>query len=155
MAVSAVQSRRCGICGVHLPGDLKHFYANAGNPGGLSKCCKVCADKAKKKYKAKYNRNQDVRIGTRKTLKISLSDRVQYALLTQRCPRCGGSLQCEKDRYEKDAPCLTCLICAREVWLPDRKEQKEFLANPPTVVAMPSWVKKSRRRKQPRLSRSN
>jgi hypothetical protein len=145
-----VSLKKCHICGDHKPGTLKYFYANAGNSGGLSKCCKDCADTAKKRYKLKYRRNHaDENKGVMLREKHpGLTDRVQYALLTKRCPRCGGRLQTQNDEYSDRAPCMTCMTCSREVWLPPEKVVSEFKSNPPTAVAMPHWVQKERKSKR-------
>jgi hypothetical protein len=116
MVVDAeVGLKKCNICRDHKPADLRHFYGNAGVPGGLSKCCKDCADAAKKRYKLKYNKRSQSNIGVRveppkPKVADKLPDRVQYALLTKKCPRCGGLLQRQKDDYEDRAPCMTCLV---------------------------------------------
>lgn len=147
VVADTVRVKKCGICVRELPMTPQYFYRNAGEPGGFSRVCKDCADAAKKRYKLKYNRNRLERKDNVKPRRARLNDRVQYALLTGRCPRCGGRLQNYKDHFEKDAPCLACMMCSREVWLPPLKEIRAFLASPPSAVAMPAWVRRRRRKK--------
>lgn len=144
-AVSDVKLRRCAKCRVEFPANKQYFYAHAGEGDHLSNYCKGCADAAKKRYKLKYRRNHaDENIGKRIEPKIRLSSRVEYALLTGKCPRCGGQLQRYLDSYENNAPCMACMMCSREVWLPPLKEVTAFLQNPPTAVKMPYWVAQQR-----------
>jgi hypothetical protein len=155
--------KHCSICAQNKPGSLQFFYGNAGNPGGLSKYCKDCSDAAKKRYKLKYNKRSQSNIGVRAEppkpkVADNLPDRVQYALLTGKCPRCGGVLQRYRDDYEDAAPCMICLTCSREVWLPSKKEERAFLCSPPPAIPMPYWVAqrrgvKRKRKRKTTLSR--
>jgi hypothetical protein len=148
MTQTEVRTKRCGICRKDFPATYQNFYRNGTEPGGFSRCCKGCADAAKKRYKAKYNRNRQERQANVKPRTSRLTDRVQYALLTHRCPRCGGRLQRYLDDYDRSAPCMACMMCSREVWLPKASEVERFVNNPPPAVAMPAWVQRDRRRKK-------